>query len=1631
MESKTFGGESRDRPPKLGGLHSNIGHIGRMFKIWDVKGQGMPKSNILARSQRFYVIFSRNDQLKQTDISKKGVNPSWSGNISLLPGPGPLIVAVYARHSVGKDELVAIAEETIESLCSRRDEHGTVIISLSRPDSTSNGPNHPTVSFRLTFDDHIADLDETQKSAEQSVTRLIPSRHTSAAEDALAQGSTMASNVKPMADVITPLLSKVDNFVKMVDSIAELHPYAKVAWGVVSSVYKIFQAQKQRDANIALLFESMDDTYNFILESREVFQVKSHIAIAARLVQQTSECGYFIMHYAKDEKFWHRTANNLFGGVDDQITAFQSSFFSLRAALQERATINTEVLIIQTVTLLQDFGDDVNLNDMNYAGDAGFLPEKGCLPGTRTAVIDRISEWVTSPNPSGGASLLWLKGFAGSGKSAIAHTSAHLFSPSRRLGSSFIFDASRASERRAEIVFRTISRDLAGVNRQWKTCLTKIIRENPDLRHTSSVRRQFEHLLLAPALQLEFIGPILIVIDALDECGGALEAKRELLAILATRISELPSNFRILLTSRPERDIEEALSGKDHIAVVDMQELDETAADNDLTTYYKTRLGHLTDMENVWPNQSWIPILVRRSERLFQWAFTACEFVLYAPGREASESLEMLVSSSRLDGIDNLYSGILHNIFGFTEEDQRLSRFRSVLGRVLTVREPLTVSALSKLHGEHEGAGAVKSIVRFMGSLLSGVSDEESPVQTLHTSFRDYLKDSRRSKLYHISESSSEVELAHSALRIMNAELVFNICDFPSSQLANVDVQNLDDRVRRRISLALLYSIRFWSGHLSASTFSDTLAELLHTFIHGRFLFWLEALSLIKQIDTASAAVRIMAKWASDRDAKIRLFGQDAAKFIAVFGGAIAHSAPHVYISALPFSPRKSLVAKYYSEQYPRTLVVETGRQPAWTSLEKSISSGTEKIRGVAVSRNGKKIASGTWGGTIQIWNSETTEAIGPPWSVYEDDADPDGRALIDRLAFSPDDKRIAFTYCHGDTAICLKDVQTGRTVWGPSGLHTHQVWNVGFAIGGSHVLSVTANEVGCWDGETGKERYPIKQLTERHGHGSEISPDGRYIVSLLQDGVILLWEDVEDQWQLKCEFQGHTEWVLSAAFSPDCSRLVTAGGDHTIRIWDIATGQGLGTPLETTDDSIYSLSFSPNMTRVVSGGGDGIIRIWDVDAGEELGALKGGHTSLVDHVWFSHDHHHIISMNHVDGVICIWDASFDNQLESLPLEQRDRYAPVMALSADGELIYSTTHRKETDLQIWEVSTGDLSSRSIENLPIAPSFISVSNNSKLLISGGYFHSEGIYIVDADTGASSKPLTSADEIVFFSVLSDDGQFFASASVERTICLWNVQPDGVTNSVFRSGSDESQSSIISIAIAPDNTSVAVGYGSGNVRFWVVESQDPDNGSVLENCHSSSVSDVKFIKQGDRLAVSGYRTVRFWDAKTRLSIGEPWSVDDQDSIRVGFSSDSKLMVTAAQKTIRVWDVDSRQLLYEPFEGHSDWIRSVHFAHKDTRIVSSCSDGTIRIWVLDLDESDVPETKAKNAELRRRHLLNIDAWVSSGNGCGLLFWVPPFNRDRLLWGRCHTIIGDEPTTLNLDYFEHGESWTRCRLPR
>src|SRR5882762_6131716 len=156
---------------------------------------------------------------------------------------------------------------------------------------------------------------------------------------------------------------------------------------------------------------------------------------------------------------------------------------------------------------------------MLYAEGARYDLDKGCLPRTRDTIIDEINRWVNSPNGEDIPCIFYLSGVAGSGKSTIAHTIAHQYDQLGRLGSSFCFDRADQANRRPDNLFSTIARDLADLDPQRKRALWLTVKEKRSLRITRAPREQFEKFILVPANEMHTIGPVVIVIDALDECG--------------------------------------------------------------------------------------------------------------------------------------------------------------------------------------------------------------------------------------------------------------------------------------------------------------------------------------------------------------------------------------------------------------------------------------------------------------------------------------------------------------------------------------------------------------------------------------------------------------------------------------------------------------------------------------------------------------------------------------------------------------------------------------------------------------------------------------------------------------------------------------------------------------------------------------------------------------------------------------------------------------------------------------------------------------------------------------------------------------------------------------------------------
>ena len=132
----------------------------------------------------------------------------------------------------------------------------------------------------------------------------------------------------------------------------------------------------------------------------------------------------------------------------------------------------------------------------------------------------------------------------------------------------------------------------------------------------------------------------------------------------------------------------------------------------------------------------------------------------------------------------------------------------------------------------------------------------------------------------------------------------------------------------------------------------------------------------------------------------------------------MAKSAPHIYLSALPFAPACSLVSTHYTSLFPRILHVEHGRFSHWPSSEMTISNFGRIVGSVAFSPDGQHIVSGSLDGTIRVWNATTGETAAGPFTGHTD--------LVWSVAFSPDGQHIVSG--SDDRSIRLSNVTIGKT---------------------------------------------------------------------------------------------------------------------------------------------------------------------------------------------------------------------------------------------------------------------------------------------------------------------------------------------------------------------------------------------------------------------------------------------------------------------------------------------------------------------------------------------------------------------------------------------------------------------------
>lgn len=579
----------------------------------------------------------------------------------------------------------------------------------------------------------------------------------------------------------------------------------------------------------------------------------------------------------------------------------------------------------------------------------------------------------------------------------------------------------------------------------------------------------------------------------------------------------------------------------------------------------------------------------------------------------------------------------------------------------------------------------------------------------------------------------------------------------------------------------------------------------------------------------------------------------------------------------------------------------------------------------IAFNPNGNTIATGSSNNTLRLWDTRSGAPVGEPLKGHSKE--------VVSIAFSPDGKTIVSGSL--DSTLRLWDAGSGAPIGEPLNGHTDAVSSVAFSPDGKTIVSGSFDAtLRKWDARSGA---PIGEPFKGHSdmvQSVAFSPDGQSIVSASSDKSLRLW-DVNSGAPLTKPLMGHSERVWSVAFSPDGKTIVSGSFDNTVRRWDARTGAPIGEPLKGHTNLVFSVAFSHDGSTIVSGSADHTLQLWDSHTGQPVGEPIKGHTSGISDAAFSPDDKIIASVSG-DHTLRLWSTHNDTPFRQ-PLKERAIEVSSVVFSPDGKYIISGS--KDGILRRFDSRSGKLLGDPIKAHMFEINSIAFSPDGKVFISGS--SDQTLRLRDAESGIPiGEPLKGHTQSVLSVAFSPDGKTIASGSFDNTVRLWHARSGAPIGEPLTGHTDW----VSSVIFSPNGKHIISGSQDDTLRIW-----DTNSGTSTSGPFRGDVFGIKNItlsSNGKTLIISGIAgTIQQWkiqDGKIRKS--HDWSVDSYCCTAV--SSDGNTIATGSGKNVILFDSRSGTPIGDPFEGHTDSVKSVAFSPDGNSIVSGSADGTLRIW-------------------------------------------------------------------------------------
>ncbi|EPE06576.1 wd-repeat protein [Ophiostoma piceae UAMH 11346] len=790
----------------------------------------------------------------------------------------------------------------------------------------------------------------------------------------------------------------------------------------------------------------------------------------------------------------------------------------------------------------------------------------------------------------------------------------------------------------------------------------------------------FKSMLRDPRLQ-----PAYLVVDALDECDQGLP---EFVKLISCSIA-LSDKVRWLVSSRPEVELENPDT------VGSLVELDAQKLKDPVNAYIDHKLSTLRELPG-YDEDTLAGVtneIHRRAGNTFLWAALVLKELHSVEGWYAVDIIRTMPL-----GLSDLYEHMMTRIERGKLKDPDYCR--SVLAVASLAYRPLSLSELVVLADLPQKM--TPTIVKKCGSFLTL---KDNTVYLIHQSAKEYLG----RNFGRISPSGPLV--AHHAVFSRSLETMSKTLrrDMYDLSAPGFPIEKVQQPASDPLAVAR-YSCVYWVDHLCDSGPSeDDLQDggTVDSFLRKKYIFWLEALSLLRCMSEGVLAV-----------AKLKNL--------------------QAYASALVFSPTRSMIRELFKVEEPNWLIKKPVMEADWNACLQTLEGHHGYVRSVAFSADGNYIASASDDETVKIWGTTSGACIQTLEGHH---------SSVRSVAFSADGNYIASASY--DKTVKVWETTSGACIQTLEG-YNDSVTSVAFSADGNYLASVSNDKtVKIWDTMSGAYRQTILEGYNDSVRSVAFSADGKYVASALKDKTVKIWDITSGAC---CQtLQGHSSLVRLVAFSADNNYIASVSGENTIKIWDITSGACRQT-LQIHYSWVRLVTFSTDGNYIASVSNDKTVKIWDITSGACRQILEG-HNDWVRSVAFSADGNYLTSASE-DTTVKIWDITFGACRQTL--QGHSNWVSSVAFSADGNSIASASGDKT--VKIWDTTSGTCR-HTLQGHSDTVSSVAFSVQGTDIASAS--HDKTIKIWDATSGACRHTIKIGQQSLDLRAITPEAVYVAAA------------------------------------------------------------------------------------------------------------------------------------------------------------------------------------------------------------------------------------------------------------------------------